>query len=203
MLSHGDKFSSLRVTVNLFSVLGVTPAQGRDFNPDDATRNEPAVILAHSTWQTHFGGDAAILNRTIDINGLTHRVIGVMKPDFQYLSEGTALWLPMKDPATTDDRTARGLLAVGRIFARDRIGADRLFTLLHDGEVAGPAVRAHLLVRLLHRLSAIAVELDDAAGLRALDDFRAAAGGKKGAGKGQGAAKSQQQMKKPGKKKAG
>src|SRR5262249_19694109 len=51
----------------------------------------------------------------IQINGLGHRVVGVMKPDFQCLSESTALWLPMTDPITTDDRSSRDLMVVGRL----------------------------------------------------------------------------------------
>ena len=104
-----------RVTANFFSVLGVGPAIGRAFSSEDAGSAEPAAILAHSTWQTHFGGDPAILNQSVEINGLRHKIIAVMKPDFQYLSEGTAMWVAMRDPSPTDDRTARDLLVVGRL----------------------------------------------------------------------------------------
>jgi putative ABC transport system permease protein len=104
-----------RVTSNYFSVLGVSPALGRTFDTVDANSSEPVVILANSTWETNFGGDRGILARTIEINGVAHRIIGVMKPDFQYLSEDTGLWLPIKDPASTDDRSERGLMAVGRL----------------------------------------------------------------------------------------
>jgi putative ABC transport system permease protein len=113
--SEPTRLSIQRVTTNFFSVLGVAPAFGRDFNHEDVTRNQPVVILAHGTWQNEFGADSGILSRTIQINGLEHRVVGVMKPEFQYLSESTALWLPMKDPITTDDRGSRELIVVGRL----------------------------------------------------------------------------------------
>jgi putative ABC transport system permease protein len=104
-----------RVTTNFFSVLGVAPAFGRDFTTEDAGRNESAVILSYATWQTQFGADPGILSRTIQINGVAHKVIGVMKPEFQYLSEGTALWLPRKEPTTADDRSSRDFITVGRL----------------------------------------------------------------------------------------
>jgi predicted permease len=113
--SEPARLSIQRITTNFFSVLGVAPAHGRDFNHDDIAGNQPVVILAHATWQKEFGADPEILERTIEINGLAHRVIGVMRPEFQYLSESTALWLPMKDPVTADDRSSRDLIVVGRI----------------------------------------------------------------------------------------
>src|SRR5438552_10209655 len=75
-----------RVTTNYLAVLGVEPAMGRNSNAEDSNGGEPAVILAHPTWQAQFGGDPGILGRTVQINGLSHRVIAVMKPEFQYLS---------------------------------------------------------------------------------------------------------------------
>src|SRR5438046_1947343 len=49
-----------RVTTNYLAVLGVEPAMGRDFNAEDSNGGEPAVILAHPTWQAQFGGDPGI-----------------------------------------------------------------------------------------------------------------------------------------------
>ena len=70
-------------------------------------------------------------------------------------------------------------LATGaRVLARVRVRTDRFFALLDDGVVVGAAVRRHFLVRLLHRFTAITLELDHTTGLRALNDARAAAGSK-------------------------
>src|SRR5262245_21141708 len=63
-----------RVTSNFFSVLGVGPAIGRAFSSEDVGSVASAAILAHSTWQTHFGGDPAILNRDVEINGLRYKI---------------------------------------------------------------------------------------------------------------------------------
>ena len=57
-----------------------------------------------------------------------------------------------------------------RVLAREGVGADGLLALLRDRVVVRAAVRGHLVVGLLHRLAAIALQLDDATGLRALDD---------------------------------
>ena len=66
-------------------------------------------------------------------------------------------------------RTRRGVLA------RVRIGADGFFALLHDRVVVRAAVRCHLLVRLLHGLAAVALQLDHATRLGALDNSSATA----------------------------
>jgi predicted permease len=104
------------VTANYFSVLGVVPAIGRDFNIDDLSAAEPAVILSDSTWQKQFGSDPNILERKIQINGVSHRIAGVMKPKFQYLLPDVALWIPMKDPTPAADRVSHDLIVVGRLF---------------------------------------------------------------------------------------
>lgn len=76
------RLSVEHVTVNYFSVLGVVPAIGRDFNMDDLSAVEPAVLLSDSAWQKQFGSDPDILGRKIQINAVSHRIAGVMKPKF-------------------------------------------------------------------------------------------------------------------------
>jgi putative ABC transport system permease protein len=93
------------VTWNIFSMLGVKPMLGRDFNELDAaysrtdvppgvqppfdTFNPPStVILSHAFWQSRFGGDPGVLESTIYLDYRPVTIAGVMAPGFQLLLPG-------------------------------------------------------------------------------------------------------------------
>jgi hypothetical protein len=67
------------VSVNFFRVLGVSPALGRAFAPEEVGRHRVAVLSA-AIWQAQFRRDPAILGRDIVLNGCAYRVIGIMPP---------------------------------------------------------------------------------------------------------------------------
>jgi predicted permease len=109
----------LRVTSEYFSVLGVAPALGRDFRPEDDVRGAPAtVILSQAVWHRRFGGDSALVGHTITVNGLPYLVIGVLPQGFENaLAPGAQVWRPLQyelgfGPAC---RSCQHLEAVGRL----------------------------------------------------------------------------------------
>ena len=76
------------VTWNLFDTLGVQPALGRTFRPEeDQPAGARVVVLTDDVWRRRFGGDAAILGKTIVLNGEPHEVVGVMPAGYQPLSQ--------------------------------------------------------------------------------------------------------------------
>lgn len=77
LVGAGDavRLPAFRVTPNFFETLGVRPALGRDFTDVD---DMGSVILTHSFWRSRFGADRGIVGRTIQLNGESHSVIGVM-----------------------------------------------------------------------------------------------------------------------------
>jgi predicted permease len=85
------------VTANLFSVLGVSPALGRDFRPEDDVPGAPGVaILSHVLWLRRFGGDPQIVGKEISLNYEKCTVIGVMKRGVQFPDRETDLWVPSR-----------------------------------------------------------------------------------------------------------
>jgi DNA-binding PadR family transcriptional regulator len=72
------------VTPNLFRVLGVRPAIGRDFSDDDAAPGARVVMLAHDTWIRRFGSDPAIAGKTLTMSGESYAIAGVMPPGFSF-----------------------------------------------------------------------------------------------------------------------
>jgi putative ABC transport system permease protein len=85
---------------DLFSVLGVEPALGRKFLPEeyDGSKNH-VVILTHALWQRRFGGNPGIIGQQITVNGNPHTVVGVLPAAFQDPMPGARkhaqLWLPL------------------------------------------------------------------------------------------------------------
>jgi putative ABC transport system permease protein len=91
-------------SAELFSLLGIAPAFGRDFRPDeDRPGAARTVILSHDLWRQRFGADSAWLGRPIQLNGVPHVVIGVMPKGFGFPSNAQ-LWRTLQ----LDDRGDRG-----------------------------------------------------------------------------------------------
>ena len=76
--------SNLLVSGNYFELLGVTPAIGRLFTPDDNRKEDahPWVVLDYSFWQRRFGGDPAVVGRRVTLNGSPFNIIGVSRAGF-------------------------------------------------------------------------------------------------------------------------
>ncbi|HEX7049887.1 MAG TPA: ABC transporter permease [Longimicrobiales bacterium] len=71
------------VSDGYFQVLGVMPALGRAFLPEEDVPGGPAVvILSDGVWRRSFGADSGVVGRTITLDGAPHMVVGVMPPGF-------------------------------------------------------------------------------------------------------------------------
>jgi predicted permease len=86
---HGAERVEIELaSASYFDVLGVPPALGRTFvAADEAVSSaDPVVVLSHEFWQTRFGGDPAVLGRTLLINGTPTVVVGVAAAGFRGVS---------------------------------------------------------------------------------------------------------------------
>ena len=115
-ISTGDETRrelAASVTPGLFPMLGVTPAMGRQFTPDDgaAPGFESVVLLSHGVWRDLLGADPGAIGRTIRLNDRPITVIGVMPRGFDFPEEHR-LWLPYDAPAGIA-RDNRGWLTLG------------------------------------------------------------------------------------------
>jgi len=96
---------------NLFQVLGVSAELGRNFDPED----ESVVVLGHGLWQRRYGGDPAILGRSMVLDGAPHVVIGVMPRDFNFPFGGVKMWVPLPARAQAEARDRDLHIPVGRL----------------------------------------------------------------------------------------
>lgn len=105
------------VSTNLFETLGVTPALGRSFAASDAIPPHHRVLILSSTaWLTHFGGDARIIGRTLQLDGIAYEVLGVMPPGFAFPARTTDAWRPMvMTPQVLATRAQHFLEVIARV----------------------------------------------------------------------------------------
>ncbi len=112
-----EKIQAYEVTANFFPLLGVKPALGRNFSAEeDQPGANKVAIISHSLWQNRYGGEAAILNRSIVLNDESYTVIGVMPANFQFGPDYIRLWTPIA--FTSEDLANHGdhyLNVVGRL----------------------------------------------------------------------------------------
>jgi predicted permease len=88
-----ERLETELVSQEFFSVLGVKPYMGRDFTTDDDRPGAPpTAIVSYALWQRKFGGDPAIIGKTVQINSRPVEIVGVMPAGFYFLSRETQIW---------------------------------------------------------------------------------------------------------------
>jgi predicted permease len=86
---------ALAVTPEFFSALGVVPLLGRAFTDDDGVPgHDSRVILTYEFWQRQFGGDPAIVNRSMKVNDAPMQIVGVLPRGFVVPNMKASLWMP-------------------------------------------------------------------------------------------------------------
>ena len=101
------------VDAQFFRVFGVNPLLGRTFTPEETSPGTGrVVIISHAYWQSRFGGDPRVLERTVRVGTTPRAIVGVMPPGFQFPGE-TDVWGPQTTSSTS--RTGHNLFAVARL----------------------------------------------------------------------------------------
>jgi predicted permease len=113
------------VSSDFFPVMGIAPILGRWFTSREEKQRDRVVVLSHVLWMRRFGGSSDAVGRTLEIDGIGARVIGVMPTTFQFPSRDVQFWMPVTtnrtwgesnpyDPVHTRGNWARWYL-VGRL----------------------------------------------------------------------------------------
>src|SRR5271163_3030182 len=114
-----EKLNSAVFSWDMLRTLGVQPALGRDFmQADDSPTANGTVLLSWGLWKRRFGGDPAILNRTIELDAQPYTVIGVMPSWFDFPDSSTQLWTPVyhdKPEETMLSFNSHAFRVVGRL----------------------------------------------------------------------------------------
>src|ERR1043166_6951624 len=93
---QGERVDCEFASANYFHVLGASAALGRAFatGDDAAPGKAPVVVLSWTLWRRLFGGDSAIVGKSISVNRVPLTVLGVMPPAFGGLGGRAELWIP-------------------------------------------------------------------------------------------------------------
>ncbi|HWB41187.1 MAG TPA: ABC transporter permease [Gemmatimonadales bacterium] len=123
-LGEPRRIQAAVVSDNYFRLLGVAPALGRDFTPeDDRGQIGYVVIISHELWRQGFAGDPGIIGKTVRLDDDPMTIIGVMPRGFRHVLESGAspmeVWAPVAldnpDPDFLNSRTARVYDLIGRL----------------------------------------------------------------------------------------
>ena len=148
------------VTHNFFSLLGVDPVLGRHFTEDEEAFNGPKVaIISHGLWQSRFGGDADVAGRTMELDGQSFEIVGVLPQEFRLLLPSEAflvkpadVWVPLQlDMNNQPPRNWTALTVFGRLqptvtLAQAQVEMDRIAAELRatHPEHAGSGIQIRL-----------------------------------------------------------
>jgi len=95
-LGEPVRLSGTAVSAELMSVLGTRAELGRTFVPgEDAPGRDNYVVLSHDLWAQRFASDPSIIGRSIELEGMSRQVVGVMPATFRFPSPKTQLWVPL------------------------------------------------------------------------------------------------------------
>jgi putative ABC transport system permease protein len=117
---YPERLRSVAVSDNFLPTLGIAPLKGRNFTSEECAFNGPgAVILSHAFWRGKFGGDPAVVGRTIQLNNAPCTVVGVLPPSFDFatvFTPGSVVDVITPFPLTTETaRYGNTVFGIGRL----------------------------------------------------------------------------------------
>jgi predicted permease len=95
--ASGEQVVGAQVSANYFATLGVRPALGRAFAPQEDRVASPVVVVGDGFWRRHFAGDPRVLGSTVALNGTAFKIVGVAPAGFTGPNTGLVaeIWTPL------------------------------------------------------------------------------------------------------------
>src|SRR5438270_1182708 len=93
-----EQVEIMRISPDFFTTLGVGPVIGRGFNESEAevAENNGVAIVTDAYWRERLNSDPNVLGRDIRVNTMPRKIVGVLPPDFRFLSSQARLFLPIR-----------------------------------------------------------------------------------------------------------
>ncbi len=136
-----ERVDGARVSAEFFQMLRVRPALGRTFLPeDDKPDGRNAVVLSHTFWMSHFGGDSGVVGRTLSLDNVEFEIVGVLPAGFYFPVRiaGADVWTTAaQDRDILEERPFRSVCALGRLephVTREQARADLEVVVRQLGE---------------------------------------------------------------------
>ena len=113
-----ERIEAAFVTASLFTVLKIAPSPGRAFSEEeDRPGAEPVALVSHALWARRFGSDPSIVGKTVQLNGVATRLVGVMPPRLAFPEASTEMWLPFQLDRARYSDVSFSYDAIGRLRA--------------------------------------------------------------------------------------
>jgi putative ABC transport system permease protein len=110
-----ERIVAQQVTAGLFSMLGVSPQRGREFEAaDDQLSAAGVAVISDSLWQRRYQAETAAIGRTIRLDNLPYTIVGIMPAKFRFPSR-SELWIAMTPSLGAAGAASRGISIVGRL----------------------------------------------------------------------------------------
>src|SRR5215471_5185853 len=96
------RLDAAAVTASIFPLLGIRAAHGRVLTVDDE-RGQPAeltAVISHATWRERFGGDPAVVGKTVSLDGRAATIVGVLPETATF--PAADLWVPLAASPAAD-----------------------------------------------------------------------------------------------------
>ncbi|TQV86014.1 ADOP family duplicated permease [Aliikangiella coralliicola] len=119
------RYSAVAAEPNIFQLTRTKPILGREFTKaENQAGAERVVVIGYDMWQNQFGGDPKIIDQTLRISGISHRIIGVMPAGYVFPTN-TELWTPLREDATQLTRGNSGDV-IGLAHIQDGVSMEEL-----------------------------------------------------------------------------
>ena len=113
-----ERLRGATIMANYLSTLGTKPVLGRTFSADeDRLGGPPVALISYGLWQKHFGGNADVVTQSVNLDGRSYNIVGVMPPGFD-LPGIADVWIPLQmdiDSLPLADRAATNNTIVARL----------------------------------------------------------------------------------------
>ena len=118
-MGEAERLSGYMVSADFFETLGVKPVLGRHFRADDdQVGAAPIVILGGGFWKRRFGASPDMVGKSINLNGTSHTIVGVIPASFSFYGHDRDVYTPIgqwNDPSFHDRRIVFSSGMVGRL----------------------------------------------------------------------------------------
>src|SRR3984957_5965737 len=117
-IDRPEELTGAAVTANFFHLLGVKPALGRTFLPeedgiDDSGGPRKVAVISDQMWRENLGADPNVLGRQLRLNSAMYTIIGVMPPTFVFVARLHQVWTPIS--LNKNNRDFHSVTVVGRL----------------------------------------------------------------------------------------
>jgi putative ABC transport system permease protein len=160
------RISGVQTMGPFFDLFGVRPALGRLYRPDESEiGNERVAILTDGFWRTWGGADSSVIGRSIELNGRSYQVIGVLPASFRY-RRTAAVYVPLaltpmvRERRGTWSTTAIGLVRPGITPEQMTAGLERVTTAWRGGAPRSGSVDGQLFLSATSLVAVQAGELE-------------------------------------------